>query len=113
MDEKYTNEQIKKLQNEAREEFIKRRTKKEVAFNEWIKQFQVLSPEEKAELGITEDISFQKLFPEYYKDIPNKEQYDLEYQKLTEFMERLNAKCDRLFEEGKKALEEYNAIHTG
>lgn len=103
---------IIEIQNNLRGSFIKARTALELRFNPWIKKFEVLSPEEKIAIGLPEGCTLSTLWPELYKDIPDKDIYKQQFESLKVFVEKLNAKARETIANANQILEEYNAINS-
>jgi hypothetical protein len=78
----------------------------------WADEISKLPIDVQEELGIPDDLSLKALIPEFYKEAPDQEQYEKEYEAAQSFFRRLNSIADEKNKEARKCLSEFEAMNS-
>lgn len=95
-----------------REKFLADRAKQEMQIKAWADKLANVDPFILKDIDLPETISLQSLVPELYKESPDPEIYNQQYEKMIALFSQVNAVADAYNQEAKKCLLEYQELSS-
>lgn len=100
-----------KVYNEKRAILIEQRTKQEQAFNTWVAKLRNVDKSVFGDLIIPDDMSYETMLPELYKDEPDLSVYKEQVARLENFVTRVNNIVERVNTEALECLRKYKQLN--
>ena len=95
-----------------REKFLADRAKQEMQIKAWADKLLKVDPFLLKDIELPEVISLQSFIPELYKESPDPEVYNEQYDKMIAVFSQVNAIADSYNQEAKKCLLEYQELNS-
>lgn len=95
-----------------REKFLADRAKQEMQIKAWADKLANVDPFILKDIDLPEAISLQALVPELYKESPDPEIYNQQYEKMIALFSQVNAVADAYNQEAKRCLSEYQELSS-
>lgn len=102
--QKDNNKSAEELLKEAREYLTVTRAKQEVLVAEWAKHIKQIPKELLSEIDLPEDITLYSVIPELYKDEPDENVYEEQYNAFMKQVEKINKIAMKANEDAKQCL---------